>query len=39
MQERHGEDAIPQLHELRMKPVRITNEELARTLERYKRMA
>jgi hypothetical protein len=39
MQEHYGEDAISQLHELRMAPCKITDADLARTLERYKRMA
>ena len=39
MQEHYGPEVVLELHELRMAPCKVTNDDLARTLERYKRMA
>ena len=39
MQRHYGPDVVSELHELRMAPSKVTNEELARLLESYKRAA
>lgn len=39
MQERYGPDMVAELHELRMLPRKVTDEELAQMLDRYKAMA
>jgi hypothetical protein len=39
MKERYGPEVVLELHELRMAPCKVTDDDLARTLERYKRMA
>lgn len=39
IQEHYGPEVVLELHELRMAPCKVTNAELARTLERHRRMA
>ena len=38
MQEKYGPDVVAQLHELRMRPCKVADEELAQTLTRYRAM-
>lgn len=39
MQEKYGPDVVAELHELRMRPCKVADEELAQTLDRYRAMA
>ena len=39
MQEKYGPDVVAELHELRMRPRKVTDDELAQTLSQYKAMA
>ena len=39
MQEKYGPDVVAELHELRMQPRKVTDDELAQTLYQYKAMA
>lgn len=38
MQEHYGPEVVLEIHDLRMTPCKVTDADLARTLECYKRM-